>query len=223
MTPSGGSVLWFEDDLRFVSLLRPQLEKAFVVEHHAQFNNAAVSKNRPDAVLVDLSLLDECSGEQVVATLKRQGFKGAILVLSSDESIATKIQLLQWGIHDYLWKTMPLEEILLRLGNSIALGRGRASHEFALQGLMLDTLVQKATLNGEAVSLTRIEFRLLVHLVRRGSSEIAIPEILADVWEREFVDRGSQDTLVWKVNKKLAAWSLRVRRVGDVFTLVSRA
>lgn len=217
-------ILWFEDDVRFVEQLQPHLSTHFQIDHVCEFNEDAPPSDGYDAALVDLSLLKENSSQLVVEKLRAKGFCGAILVLSSDESVATKVRFLRQGINDYLWKTMEIPELQARIQNAIELQSSSKlrTHEVSRSGLTLDLVTQKAHLGGQIYVLTRVEFRFLHLLLTYHGELIPVSELAHKVWDLNYVDRGAQDTLAWKLNKKLNDWNLRIRRTGDIFRLVPK-
>lgn len=215
-------ILWVEDDLRFVSQIMPFLDEQYDVTHWSSLENFQEDLLDYHAALVDLSFIIESFGENFIEHLQKRKFSGAIIVFSADESISTKVRLLSLGVHDYLWKTMTREEVLLRVSNAIKRVADAPHISAELAGLKVDILSQKVFLNSQPIPLTRSEFRLLVQLMTTFSHRCHFDDLRQIVWDQTHVDRGAQDTLIWKLNKKLQAWPLRIRREGDIFELQAR-
>lgn len=202
--------------------MMPEFTEFYEVTHWSNLTEFHEDFLGYQAALVDLSFITESFGENFIELLRQRGFLGSIIVFSADESIQTKIRLLGLGVHDYLWKTMATKEVLLRIANSIQRSSDRSDSVYRLADLQVDLITQRVALNSAPISLTRSEFRLLVQLLRSRDHRCNFIELCDSVWEQSHVDRGAQDTLVWKLNKKLQDWAYRVRREGDIFELISR-
>lgn len=141
----------------------------------------AAVQHRPDLIILDLGLPD-IDGIEVTRRL-REWSQVPIIVLSAREQEGDKIAALDAGADDYVTKPFGVGELMARL--RVAL-RHVASPEgeplFRINGLTLDMLRRTVTVNGEAVSLTPIEYDLLRTLVQHAGRVLTHGQLLRSVW-----------------------------------------
>jgi len=112
------------DDKTSISMLIVQfLENQYEVETRSDGFEALVwlqQGNIPDLILTDLEM-PNMDGLELIKRVKESGyFKDIpIVVLSSKDSSADRIQCLKMGADDYIVKPFNPEELLLRIGKII--------------------------------------------------------------------------------------------------------
>jgi two-component system KDP operon response regulator KdpE len=189
------SVLLVEDDRD----LRQTLVEALKVEGYAVSAAASAADARAqmrhaqagafDVVLLDLGLPDG-HGEELLQEWRRQQ-PMPILVISAEQMESPKIRLLDAGADDFLVKPFSMAELLARM--RVAL-RHRGVHtqpaktRYRHTGLEVDLQAHRVTLDGQAVKLTPLEFKLLARLARQAGQVITHRQLLADVWGAEFTE-----------------------------------
>jgi two-component system, OmpR family, KDP operon response regulator KdpE len=143
----------------------------------------------PSLVIVDLGLPD-LDGVELIARL-RERTATPILVLSARTNEAQKIAALDAGADDYLTKPFGVGELLARV--RAMLRRAAANPEPAplveVRGLAVDRQAHQVRLDGMAVHLTPLEYRLLERLARVQGKVVTHRQLLADVWGDEQVDQ----------------------------------
>lgn len=143
---------------------------------------------RPTLLILDLGLPDG-DGKTWIREL-RQRSDVPILVLSARESEAEKVVCLDCGADDYLAKPFGVDELLARVRAALrraAMMRLR-DHIYELDGLRIDLHNGTATLCGEALKLTPIEFKLLMSLAQHPGKVLTHRQLLTEVWGPEFID-----------------------------------
>ena len=234
-TPSAAArLLWIEDDLRYVSLLKPELAHRFDFRVYPSLAGEAERQIREwksqsiDGVVLDMHLAAGKKAPSEFARLRELGYEGPIFVLSNDETVMSKLEMLSLGVDDYLWKVMPTQEIELRLSNVIQkyrtkfnTGTGPSAAPtpspgvLSLDGLEIYLDRMNASLNGAPLDLSKIEFRIVLTLFRNHPQPTAIAELKNEVWGQTQVESGTISTFLWKLNKKTAGWKHRVVRAGE--------
>ncbi len=216
--------------------MTPRWEEFFEVFHVSSLSSNHDLK-KYDAVLMDLSLAENRRGEQIYEETVKARFQGPTFVLSNDEKIGTKLRLLRMGITDYLWKSMPEEEVLLRILNGIQRTTGPASRAapesstkigtpsslIQVEELTLDPAAMKIYLNGNSIDLSKIEYRLLHVLLTRQPTSTDVTTLCSEVWSLPRVEDGTINTFIWKLNKKTEGWSYRIRRKGHELLIVRKS
>src|SRR5215468_5047871 len=102
--------------------LRRALEGKYrVVEADSAENaQAAVARERPDLVLLDVVLPGQ-SGIELLRSLRLQGIDVPVLMVSALDTAKTAVESLQLGAADYLVKGFELEELRQRVANLLKL------------------------------------------------------------------------------------------------------
>jgi DNA-binding response OmpR family regulator len=123
-----------------------------------------------------------------------------------------RIAGLEIGADDYLPKTFSTRELLARLRavirrSMVTAGRGAVAGEAAavvVGGLYIDPATHTATIDGEPMTLTPIEFEMLLALGRSAGRVKTREQLLLEVAERDFesFDR-SIDVHISALRKKL--------------------
>lgn len=184
------AVLVIEDDLR----IREVVTAALIASGHAVRTESrgtdalgAVVDWKPDVVVLDLGLPD-IDGEHVLRMLRGVSSVPVIIATARDDE-AEVVRLLDEGADDYVVKPYSAAQLDARI--RAVLRRGLAptadgSSELQIGGLMVDGVRRLATLDGEVLDLSRLEFDLLAHLARRSPEVVTRREILAEVWGQPY-------------------------------------
>ena len=198
------------DDDRAISR---SLLKGLREDHHvvdlAEDGAAAVdqaSAGDYDVVVLDL-MLPALDGFEVCRQLRLQRLDAPILIISARDSVRDRVRALDCGADDYLVKPFAFEELLARLRALDRRGRNRqTSRILSYRDLMIDPVDHRVTVNGQALSLTATEYRLLEYLVRRAESIVTRDQLAEYVWGGQY-DPASNlaDVYVGYVRRKLQA------------------
>lgn len=137
---------------------------------------------------VDLILLDVMlpgrSGFEVLADMRRGGFKIPVLILTSRDSVDDRVVGLDAGADDYLVKPFAFPELLARIR---ALMRRKLPASFpALQiaDLTLELDGRTASRGGKKLELTAREFDLLEYLLQNRGSVVSREMLAREVWKQ---------------------------------------
>jgi DNA-binding response OmpR family regulator len=221
-------ILWIEDDLKYARLLQLELDASFELEVHPDLSDLLRSSlaQAPgyDGVIIDMHLAQGRKGPEACRRIRELQYPGPVFVLSNDETVVSKLEMLSLGVDDYLWKVMPTEEIELRLRNSIQRYREKfslpaASRKVSLDGLEMNLDRLTATLDARILELSKIEFRILMTLFRHHPQHTPIESLKREAWEGVTVEDGTLSTFFWKLNKKTRGWKLRIVRAGEEVSL----
>jgi len=146
-------------------------------------------KEQPELVLLDI-MMPEMSGFDVLKELRRFSDVPVIMLTAKGNEI-DKVMGLNLGADDYITKPFGHLELLARVKAVLRRGRGTPlTHEapFTSGGVRVDFETRQVSVDGEAVSLTATEYRLLYHLVRNAGQVLTHETLLARVWGREYTD-----------------------------------
>ena len=134
------------------------------------------------------------------ATLKIREYSSIpIIILSAKSEDADKILGLNIGADDYVTKPFnPLELVArvksnLRRYTSLENLSVDNSTTFSAGGLLINDETKEVTVDGETVSLTPIEYNILLLLVRNQGKVFSINQIYENVWNEEAI--GADNTV----------------------------
>ena len=230
-------ILVVDDDAKIVRLVRTYLERegfAVVSAADGPAALAAIEEHRPALVVLDL-MLPELDGRAVIRAVRRDEEAAAtpILVLSARGTTLDRIAGIEDGADDYLPKPFSPAELVVRVKAILrragppaaadasepgAAARARIAHN----GLVLDSARHEVTIDGAAVQLTHVEFRLLQTLLEADGRVLSRDQLLDAVWgadQAEVLDR-TVDVHVRRLRDKLGddadapRWVTTVRGAG---------
>jgi len=156
-------------------------------------------------IILDL-VMPRTDGREVLATLQRVRPDQAVLVLSCQSDVPTKVSLLDSGANDYLTKPFSLDELLARVRVQLRgeHGEHQQDQQIRVGHLVLDLGRMYADAGPGPVQLTRLEMLLLRELMEHVGESVSKGSLLASVWGIDF-DPGSNvvDVCVRRLRSKL--------------------
>lgn len=199
-------VLLVEDDQDLCGQLKAGLDRAnFVVDvapdgEEAQF----LGETEPyDAVVLDLGL-PKVDGLTVLERWRDTGLDMPVLVLTARDRWHEKVAGFDAGADDYVAKPFHIEEVIARVKALVRRASGHASAIIQAGDVALDTRAGKVSVNGSAVRLTSLEYRLLSYLMHHTGKVVSRSELTEHLYDQDF-DRDSNtiEVIVGRVRKKL--------------------
>lgn len=156
-----------------------------------------------DLAVVDLGL-PGLSGLDIIRSLRRDGNRLPILILTARGKWEEKVAGLEAGGDDYLVKPFHMEELLARIKALLRRAVAVTDEELPFGPYHLEVTSQRVYRNGVAIELTAYEYRLLEYLVRHGGKVISKDE-LADYLHDHAAERDSNviEVLVGRLRRKL--------------------
>lgn len=149
----------------------------------------ALERERPDLVVLDL-MLPEMSGLDVLREIRRSPELESlpVILLTARREEEDRVKGLRLGADDYVAKPFSPQELVLRVG--AVLRRVRQQPPAAGEGstvrvgpVVIDTGASQAEVDGEPLSLTPTEYRLLLVLMERRGRVQSRSQLLEAVWE----------------------------------------
>ena len=200
-------IVLIEDDADLLSLLKCNLEKEGFALTGAQTGKGALDlcrRVKPDLVLLDIMLpdsdgLDICKGIRNDIELAQT----PVIFLTARASETDRIVGLELGANDYIVKPFFVRELIARIKLQFR-SPHRPSRVLKAGGLELDRSSCQARLNGELLSLTATEFRLLEFLMNRVGVVFSREQLLDAVWgqDRAITDR-TVDVYILRLRQKV--------------------
>lgn len=135
----------------------------------------------PDAVVLDL-MLPVRDGWNVLGSLRQEGFRQPILVVTARDAVEDRVRGLDDGADDYLVKPFAFRELLARLRALLRRDRPTEATRMRVADLELDLLERKASRAGVELRLTNRQFELLQYFLRHVNEIVTRDMIVRDVW-----------------------------------------
>ena len=161
-----------------------------------------------DLVVLDLMLPDG-SGFDVIGQIRRGQLGTAVIVLSSRDGEADRVAALETGADDYVNKPFSPREIVARvravLRRATPAQRPAGAPPPAALPLSIDEATRRASVHGQEMDLTRVEFDLLACLLAAPGRVFTRAQLIDRVWGDGFAitDR-TVDSHVKGLRKKVA-------------------
>ncbi len=156
-----------------------------------------------DAVVLDLGL-PRLDGLSVLRRWRAAGRTMPVLILTARDGWHEKVAGIDAGADDYLAKPFHMEELLARLRALIRRAGGHASAELRCGPLTLDTRSGRAAVDGQALTLTGHEYRVLAYLMHHAGEVVSRSELTEHIYAQDF-DRDSNtvEVFIARLRKKL--------------------
>lgn len=185
MTISLGLILVVDDEAQIHRFLAPALGASGYTTIRADRGDEALrlaASRAPDAILLDLGLPD-MDGHDVLAKL-RAFTDVPIIILSARDREAEKIAALDAGADDYVEKPFGLGELLARIRTALRhrLRQDHAEKPVIINGLTIDPLLHRVTIDNAVLPLTKREHALLLLLARNRGRVLTHRQILTAIW-----------------------------------------
>jgi two-component system, OmpR family, phosphate regulon response regulator PhoB len=209
MEGTHAEILIVEDDEVIARLMQMHLRAAGWRTHHVENGNDALEElQQGDWKLVVLDrMLPGKSGMQVLRWLQRPDQEGHIpvLMVTALGATADTVQGLNEGADDYLAKPFEPEELVARVN---ALMR-RSAHEptqvLRFGPIEVDAEAAEVRVGDAVVGLRRLEFLLLLELMKKPGKVRSRDYLLDHVWgSGTYVEPRTVDVTIKRLRKALA-------------------
>ncbi|HJV75680.1 MAG TPA: response regulator transcription factor [Noviherbaspirillum sp.] len=156
-----------------------------------------------DAVVLDLGL-PRMDGLTVLKKWRAAGRTMPVLILTARDNWSEKVAGIDAGADDYLTKPFHMEELLARLRALIRRAGGHASPELTCGPVMLDTRNSRVAVDGQTLTLTSHEFRVLSYLMHHKGELVSRTDLIEHIYAQDF-DRDSNtvEVFIARLRKKL--------------------
>jgi two-component system KDP operon response regulator KdpE len=152
---------------------------------------AAVARDRPDVIILDLGLPD-MDGTEII-----HGVRGwtttPIIVLSAWEQESQKVAALDAGADDYVTKPFGMDELLARLRAAVRRAAPAPDEPVIVTPDFTVDLAAKQVTRGDfgTVRLTPTEWQILEILVRNAGRLVTQRQLLHEVWGPAYETEGN--------------------------------
>ena len=197
-------VLIVEDEAKIASFIVKGLEGVGYETEHVVSGTAAIERaSDADVMVLDLGLPD-LDGIDVLRRVRERDVETQIIVLTARAELADRVHGLEHGADDYLVKPFAFEELLARIRARVRALEQVERRHLSADGIRMDLLDRKVSIDGRAVELPARQFELLEVFLRRPDVVLTREQLLDQVWGIPF-DPGTNvvDVYVGYLRKKI--------------------
>ncbi len=173
-----------------------EAESAFIAQRK-------LSENSYELILLDL-VMPEMGGLDLLRQLpERRDY--AVIVVSADEDVPSKVAALDAGANDYVTKPYDLGEMLARVRAALRRPDAGPDADMLQAGILtLSKLNHVARIGERQVPLSVMQYRLLALLASRAGQVVPLEQIVRELWGRDGAhQRQSLRVLVKKLRDKI--------------------
>ena len=204
-------ILIVDDEPSVVNLIAYNLRKAHYEVVTASNGREALDQAHqaaPDLILLDL-MIPEIDGLDVCRELRKTSDIPIIMVTARGEETDRVIGL-ELGADDYICKPFSVRELLARVKAVLRRTQPDSTRDQETMilhgsgGLLVDVDSRVASINGNTLQLTRLEFDLLHHLLLNAGRVLTREQLLAQAWGYDFVgNTRAVDSAIKRLRSKL--------------------
>lgn len=168
-----------------------------------------------DAAILDLGL-PMLDGLSVLKGWRAAGRNMPVIILTARDSWSDKVGGIDAGADDYVAKPFHMEELLARLRSVIRRSAGSASPLLVWRNVQLDTVGGRVSIDGQAVTLTAHEYKLLYWFMHHPQ-EVASRTVLSEHMYsyNDDPDSNTIEVFIARLRKKMPAGMIEtVRGLG---------
>jgi two-component system, OmpR family, response regulator BaeR len=212
-----GRILIIEDETKLADLLADYLRASGFEPFCLGDGTAAVRQVReqkPDLVLLDL-MLPGRDGMEICRDIRAFSRVPIIMVTARVEEI-DRVLGLEMGADDYICKPFSPREVVARV--KAVLRRTLDGHTIQAQGVVLDENRYKATLHGNDLGLTAVEFKLLQILTGAPGRIFGRQQLIEKIYpDQRYVSGRTIDSHIKKLRRKIEALDPETKIIHSVY------
>lgn len=166
---------------------------------------------------IHLAILDimmpVMDGVTMLMKLREQNHEFPVIMLSAKSEEVDKIMGLNMGADDYVTKPFTPLELLARVNShlrryskyltAVSGEKQEKSHVYTIGGLELNEETVEVTVDGEAVKLTPMEFKIVQLLIKNPGRVFSADEIYERIWNEKAVNTDTIMVHVRNIREKI--------------------
>lgn len=146
-----------------------------------------------DCIILDI-MMPAMDGLEVLKSLRAQGCRTPVLLLTAKGEVSDRIQGLDAGADDYLPKPFAMKELLARVRALLRRSDHYTPDEITVGNLVLDQKCALLCCGEQTVPLSKLEYQLMEVLMRHPGMSFSAAHLLEQVWG---ADTQAEVGVVW--------------------------
>lgn len=165
-----------------------------------------------DAVILDLGL-PKLDGLTVLKRWRSEGRTMPVIILTARDGWTARVEGINSGADDYLQKPFQMEELIARVRAVLRRTHGHSGPVLAAGRLSLDTNQMRVLLDGTALALTPLEYRLISYMMHHKGRVLPGAVLLEHVYgDSDSREVNAIEALIVRLRRKLGAATIETRR-----------
>ena len=198
------TVCLVEDEKKLSNLIKTYLEKDYKVIQCFSGNEALNVTEKVHLWILDIMLGDDVSGYDIIKSIREVDEKVPVIFTSARDQDLDKIMGLELGSDDYVTKPYSPKELVLRVNNIIKRVYNDSFKRIVYDEYKIDVERRKVTELDKEITLTTLEFELLLLFVSNIGKSFSREEILNRVWKEDYFGNDRVvDDLVRRLRSKM--------------------
>ncbi len=182
-----GLIVVIDDEEDILELLEYNLQKqGYDV---VGFLNTENVERLLDEEEVDLMIVDRnlpgVEGSEFVKKIREKGCQVPVIFLTAKVDNQEKLEGFEKGGDDYITKPFNMNELILRMKAVLKRTNPVSQDVIQYRDIMINQLSKEVNIADQKVSLTRLELRLLLELIKNKNIVLSRDYLLEKVWQDE--------------------------------------
>jgi len=178
-------ILVVEDDRKIANAIKKGLEQenfAVDTEYDGQDGLGSALTVDYDLIVLD-RMLPGLDGIIICERLRKDKYKGPILILTAKDKTKDRVEGLNAGADDYLIKPFAFEELLARIRALLRRPQQAIQSVLKVNDLIIDVTNFEVKRGNKTINLSSKEFALLEYLMRNPGRILTKDNIISHVWD----------------------------------------
>jgi len=200
-------ILIIDDDQALTQLLGDYLVGQGYTTRSANDGHAglrAIFERKPDLILLDINMPNRDGIETL--TRIREVSEVPIIMLTAYVEENTVLRSFSLGVDDYVTKPFSFAQLAARIHAVLNRGNKNDPDEDELRAadLIVHLKSKRVLRNGELLTLTPTEFKLLTAIMRRSGEVVSVDDLVHEVWGQQYVGEiGYVRRYIWHLRQKI--------------------
>ncbi len=209
-----------DDKMLAAGLIQALTQAGYAVDHaeNGDIANLLLQQAPYDLLVLDLGL-PKLDGFEVLKRLRNRGDTVAVMILTAQDAIESRVKGLDLGADDYLIKPFNLTELEARVRALIRRGKLGSNTALICGALTFNASDKNAFYTDvnnqhQVINLSAREFALLETLMHKQNKVVSKEQLLESLcnWDNELGDNAIE-VYIHRLRKKIAVANVQVRTI----------